>query len=636
MLMAIRERVMGLLGWVLLGALFITFAFFGLNSYFTSNAGTYAASVNDVEITHSEQQRAYQSLRDTLQQQLGQNYNPALIDEEVLKTNALEQLIRQQLLLQAAAADGFAVSKELVAARINSIPAFREGDVFSVEKYQRVLRLQGITPSEFEWRLGRELMTSQLLNGISQTAAIPQDMAAELYSLQAQQRRFTYLRIPVAHFTDQATASDSDIEQYYADHGDEFMTPERVRIQYLELKADDLEISAEANEAVLQALYEEQAERFIREEERQVRHILIAIPQDADAAAIAAARERAAAILARLQQGESFAELAKQESDDPGSAANGGDLGFLGKGLMSPAFEDVAFSLEQGARSDIVRSPFGFHIIEVLAIRPQVVKPFADVRDKLEKEYFHQERNDLFYEKSDTLANLAFEQPDSLQGAADVLGLEIQTSDWLTRNGGPGIGGNQAVINALFQEEVLHGGNNSEPIEIAENDLVVARILEHETAEKKPLASVREEVTAKVLVEQARNLAGNLGTTLLSELESGTPITAIAKAQQLELKDSGLVGRNANNPDEMLIHEAFLLPPPSAGQVAATGFALDSGDYALLSLEEVVDGDPAALTEEQRKNLARELDRIQGASEVATVVDELKSQATIIIPEQSN
>jgi peptidyl-prolyl cis-trans isomerase D len=636
MLLAIRERVMGLLGWVLLGALFITFAFFGLNSYFTSNARSFAVSVNDVEIPLSEQQRVYQSLRNTLQEQLGQNYNPALIDEEVLKQKALEQLVRQQLLLQAADANGFAISNELIAARINSIPAFRDGDVFSSDKYQRVLRLQGIAPAEFEWRLGRELMTSQLVNGITQSAAAPPETVEKLLRLQAQQRRFVYLQIAVADFTDQVSVSDPEIEQYHASHADQFMTPERVRVRYLELRADDLETTGEADEAALRALYEEQAERYVKEEERQVRHILIAVPQDADEAAVEAARERAASVMTRLQQGESFAELAKQESDDPGSAANGGDLGFFGRGLMPPAFEDVAFSLQQGVRSDIIRTPFGFHIIEVLAIRPQVATPFADVREELEKQYFQQERNDLFYDKVDTLANLSFEQPDTLQGAADALDLEIQTSDWLTRDGGPGIGTNEAVINAAFSEEVLNGANNSEPIELGENDLVVVRVLEHESARKKPLADVREEVIAKVLGEKARVQVSDLGETLLGELESGTSLADIATARQLEIKESGLVSRNSTNPQARIVREAFLLAPPSADRGSATGFELDSGDYVILSLEEVKDGDLSAMTEAQRRNLAREIDRILGTSEIAVLVDELKNQATIIIPEQSN
>ena len=336
-------------------------------------------------------------------------------------------------------------------------------------------------------------MTSQLVNGVTESAAVSPDTLDKILRLQTQQRRFSFLRIPVANYSDQVTASDSEIEQYYASHGDEFMTPERVRLQYLELKADNLETTGEADEAALRALYDEQAERFVKEEERQLRQILIAVAQDADEAAVEAAHQRAASIVTRLQQGEPFAEVAQQESDDAATAAKGGDLGyfrkkdleFFGAGLNTPSLEETAFSLEQGARSDIIRSNFGFHIIEVTAIRPQVVTPFAEVREELEKQYFQQERHDLFYEKADSLANLSFEQPDTLQGAADALDLEIQTSDWLTRDGGPGIGGNSEVINAAFQDEVLEG-NNSEPIEIAENDLVVVRVLEHESASEKP------------------------------------------------------------------------------------------------------------------------------------------------------
>jgi peptidyl-prolyl cis-trans isomerase D len=571
-----------------------------------------------------------------MQSLMGEAYDPARIDEAALKKNALEQLIREQLLLQEAEAEGFLVSKQLVAAQIDSVDAFKDEGVFSKQKYETALRLQGMSPGEFEWRLSRELTTQQITNGIVQTAQATPAMLDAVYRLQGQQRRFRYLKLPLARYQDQVQPSDEEVQQYYEAHSTEFMTPERIRVQYLELKADELEVIGDVDEADLQALYQEQSERYVNEEERRARHILVQVAGDADDETIEAARARAATALERLASGESFETLAGELSDDPGSAANGGDLGFFAKGMMVPEFESVAFSLDKGERSEIVRSAFGFHIIEVTDIQAEVVKPFADVRDELVDELLAAQRGDRFYDLSEQLSNLAFEQPDTLEGAAQELELEIRTSEWLTREGGAGIGDHADVVAAAFAEDVLNNGNNSEPVEVADDHLVVLRVLDHERAAAVPLDSVRDEVRAKVHDEKARSLARTRGEELLTSLKSGTPLDEIATTESLELQDSGLIDRRAVQPERTLVHEAFLMAPPAGEQASVTGLALGSGDYVLLALEEVRDGELSALTDAEREQASRELSRIQGVTEMAALLDDLRSKAKIVIHDQSN
>jgi peptidyl-prolyl cis-trans isomerase D len=628
---------MGFVGWLLLGLLFIAFAFFGLNSYFTSNAKSFAADVNGVEITIPEYQRAYQQLRNRMQRMMGEAYNPAMIDEDALKKSALQQLIREQLILQEAGDDGYAVSKQLVAAQINAVTAFNGDDgTFSIEKYRRVLQQQGMSPAEFEWRLSRELMANQVTNGIAQTAGVSRQDLENIYRLQTQQRRFSYLELPLQQSAAEVKVSDSDIEKYYTEHASDFMSPERVKIQYLELKADKLQVSDVPDDQALHALYDEHSDRYVTPEERRARHILVSLPPDAGEDAERKAREKAESLLARLEKGESFEELAKEASDDPVSASKGGDLGFFSRGVMTPEFETAAFALEKGGRSGIVKSAFGFHIIEVTDIKPQHTRPFDEVRDELVKEYQVQERGDLFSDRAETLANLTFEQPDSLQGAADALGLEVKTSDWLTKEGGPGIGQNETVVNAAFQEDVLEAGNNSEPVELGDNHLVVLRILEHQPAEKQTLESVKDKVTAEVSDAKARELASTRGDSLLKELRSGTPLADIASAQQLKVRTTGLIGRNATDPASRIVTEAFLLPPAADKGQSSSGFSLDSGDYVLLVLEEIKDGDFSSLSKDDQQKVRQELDRIIGGAEVNAFTDELKNRAEITIPDQSN
>ena len=636
MLLAIRERVMGLVGWVLLGILGIAFSFFGLNWYFQGDSRIFAATVNDVDIPLGEQQRAYQLLRARVQERLGDAYDPALINEAALKKSALDQLIREQLLLQEAEAAGFAVSPQLVAARIGAVQGFQEDGQFSKERYERALRLQGMNPSEFEWRLSREMLTQQIINGIAGTATPTTATADRAYELQKQQRRFSHLTLPIDRFTAKVEISDGDISAWYDGHLDGFMTPERVRVQYLELRAENIEVPGEIDEETLLQLYDEQPDRFITPEERQARHILVSLPGDADDETIAAARAEAGAILQRLDEGEDFAELAKAESDDPGSAGNGGDLGFFGRGLMTPEFEQAVFELEKGGRSDIVRSPFGFHIIELTDIRAEVAQPFEEVRAELVAEYLAEQRSELFFDRSELLANLVFEQPDTLQAAADALDLEVQTSDWLTRAGGTGIGEHPQVAAMAFQADILEGGANSEPVEIAAEHLVVIRNLEHEPATPRPLDEVRDEVRQQLLDSRARELARGHGDTLLARLRDGTPLADIATGEELELADSGLIDRQSQTAERRLIQEAFLLPAPATDSISATGITLASGDYVLLQLHEVQPGDTAGLSDADRGRLRQGIGRIQGLSETAALVEELRGRAIITIPEQGN
>jgi len=628
---------MGIVGWIVLGILFVAFAFFGLNSYLSSNAVNFAAAVNDTEISPGQHQRSYQLLRNRMQELMGDAFDPATLNEEALKATALRQLINEELLLQAADDAGLASSEQLVAAQIAGINAFKENGVFSKARYEAVLRQQGMGPREFEWRLARELMTSQYKSGFSQTAAATREELGRAYRLEGQQRRFSYLLLPQAGFAAQVSVSDAEVEEYYASHGDEFMTPERIRLQYLELDAAQLAVDTEVDEAALQALYDQQSEKFVTPEERHARHILISLPPDADAAAAESALARTEAVVARLDAGEAFETLARELSEDPGSAANGGDLGFFGRGLMTPEFEAVVFDLKPGERSGPVKSAFGYHIIELLEVREKSATPLAEVRDTLVDQLLSEARSELFYEKQEQLSNLTFEQPDTLQGAADALDLQLMVSGWISRDGGDGIGAHAAVTEAAFSEDVLDNGNNSPAIEIGPDHVVVLRILDHQQAARQPLESVRDAVRQQVHADKALKLAMEQGKQLLTDLQSGsTTLDAIAGEHELQTQQTALLARTAQQPDPALVRQAFTLPAPQADQRVYDGFITAQGDYALLALEEVQDGDFEALPESARQQARNGLNRVQGAAELAAVLAGLEAQATIRIPEKSD
>ena len=634
MLRAIRERIMGVVGWVILSILFIAFAFFGLNSYLQTDVVNYAAVVNGDEISLAQLQRSYEGLRTRLEEQLGGSIDPALLDEERLKESALTQLINQLIIFQAADAAGFAASNEQVAAQISAIDGFKEGGVFSKERYEQILGYQGIRPVVFEQNLGRDIISSQYTGGISATAAVPQQGLSQAFSLEGQQRRFSYLLLPLATFSSRVAASDEEIEKYYQDHAAAaFTTPERVRAQYLELDAATLDTGTEVAAEAIQALYDEQSAKFVTPEERHVRHILVQLAPDADEQTGTAALEKADTIVARLDAGEAFADVAKDVSDDPGSAASGGDLGFFGRGIMDPAFEEAMFALATGELSKPVKTPFGLHIIEVVEIKPEAATPLAEVRDELINQLQSEERSDLFYEQSETLANLTFEQPDSLQGAADELAMKIMETEWVSVQEGPGIAEHAEVREALFSEDVLDNGNNSAVIEIGPDHIIVLRMTERQPAELQPLADVSEQIRQLVSDKKARALVATRGGELLAGLQAGdSTLDAVAATESLDLQTTDLITRTVGEPAAAVVAAAFAAREPDSDEPVYHGVMSASGDYILIALQEVKAGDFSMLPALAREKIWANLNKVQGAAEMAAVLAILKAQASISIP----
>ena len=636
MLLAIRERIMGFLGWVILGILFVSFAFFGLNSYLQDDVPSFAAVVNGKEISTALHQQAYDQLRRKVEQQLGESFDPALLDEDRLRASSLQQLINQQLLVQAADSEGFTASNEQIAGSINAVDAFKENGVFSKDKYEQILGYQGMRPAEFEHSVKQDIIVNQLTVGVSATAAAPDDNLAQAYVLEGQQRRFKYLVLLSSGFTEHVSISDEDIQGYYDTQADAFMTPERVRAQYLELEAATLDTGLDVSDEALQVLYDEQAGKYVTPEERHARHILVRLAPDADEEAAAAAWSKAGGIISRLDDGEDFAVLATELSDDPGSVASGGDLGTFGRGLMPPEFEKVAFEMQPGEVSKPVKSAFGLHIIEIIEIKPEVATPLDEVREELTAQLLSTERADLFYERSEVLSNTAFEQPDTLQGAAEELGIAIQETDWISMADGSDVAQHANVRESLFSEDVLDNGNNSATIEIGPDHVVVVRILERQEAAQKPLETVKIQIRQIMITEKSRAQAEAKGEQYLADLRgSATDLDKIAVAESLEVQETADITRNAAGLAGGIVAAAFLAAEPAADKPVYEGTMTATGDYAIIALEEIKAGDFSTLPPAAQQQLWSNLNRLQGAAEMAAIMNTLKAQASIEIPDQA-
>jgi peptidyl-prolyl cis-trans isomerase D len=634
MLQAMRDKVMGVLGWIIIGLIIITFALFGLGSYMQDRSRVYAAKVNGAEITPRELQLAYQQQRAQMEEMLGDAYDPALIDDQLLRKRALDALISRRLLLQAAEENGMAISDQLLAAYIHSASVFQEGGVFSEERYQRLLYQQGQTPAGFEHDTRRRLQVEQLVNGLSQTGFVTDTELAQAYRLQEQTRDFAYWIVSAQPFEAEVKPSEEQIEAYYREHSDDFVVPERVRLAYVRLSADRLAQSIEVDEAELEAEYEARQAALKAEEQRRARHILIQVPEDADEEAVAEARQEAEKLLERIREGADFAELAREYSDDPGSASQGGDLGFFARGVMAPAFEKSVFSLQPGEVSDVVRTPFGFHIIKLVDIRAGEVPSLDEMREELTADLKQRAAEDLFYDELEQLTDLSYENPQSLDVAADALGLEIQHSDWLTAEGGPGIGQYPELISVVFSEDVLEAGNNSEPVEVGPNDVIVARVEEREPTQQLPLEKVRDRVTEALRKQMAAEMAQSRGEDLLEKLAQGTPVEELRDVDQASFHRAESVKRSVSGHNPEVVQQVFTLAKPSEGASVDKGFSLSDGGYAVVHLTDVTDGDPAEMSDEVRAQLRRSYENMRRSVAVSTLVESLRAEADIEVPEE--
>ncbi|MBK1706552.1 SurA N-terminal domain-containing protein [Halochromatium glycolicum] len=632
MLQEIRERAQGWVAWTIVILITIPFAFWGIDSYFGGGAEPVVASVNGTEITERAFNQNVNRARIQLRDRLGDAYDPALFGDGRLREEVLDRMIRETLLLEASSAMGLRTSDQAIRAAILSEPAFQRDGVYSKEQYERVLRLQGLTPAAYEDSLRRQLLITQLPRAIRETAFVTDALTKRSASLVRQQRELAYVQIPRAAFEDAVQSPDeAAIQAYYDDHAEEFATPEQVKVAYLLLDAAELSApDGEIDEATLRQEYESRLDEFTAPEERQVRHILITVPADAEQAELKEARQRLQAVRERILAGEPFDAVAAEVSQDPGTANSGGELGWIGRGALDPAFEQAVFALEPDSLSEPVRSRFGYHLVEVLDVRGGEPSPFEDVRDELIADLSTGGAEAVFFEQAEQLATLTYESPDSLIPAAEALDLEVQTTDWIDRSGGEGLFANPRVIQAAFSEDVLERGNNSELLEPDPDGMqaLVLRVVEHREPSVRPLDAVRDEIVSRVEAQRAAEAARARAEAIVAQVRSGEALTAAADG--LELIEAGQVGRTASDVPSVVLGQAFSMPRPTSDapvQVASTEGP--EGDAFVVSVSEVIDGDPGALSEDELAIESRVLRRALARADVDEVVKSMASRAKI-------
>ena len=628
----LHERFSGPFVKVVLGIIGVVFGgFFGIQQYFNPRSETYVAKVNGHEISQDEFRDRYNNYRAQMQRMMGAQFDAQAFDTPERKRELLDQLINEQLLLQANEQLGAVVPVSAVREEIMGIPAFQVDGKFSAEQYRMLLAAQHKSAGEFQQSVSQDIALRQLTGQIALSSLVTESDVNEYLRLRDQTRDFWFVKLPKP---DAGTPiAEADIAAYYKAHGNDFMTPEEVSLDYVELDASKMQAEAKPDDAALKQMYDQEKAKFVSPEQREASHILIAVGKNADAAAQRVALAKAEAIEKELKAGKDFATLAKADSDDLGSKAQGGDLGWLEKGVTDPAFESALFAMKKGDVSEPVKSADGYHIIWLRDVKPQAVRSFDEVKTELAKKYVDEQRDHAFSDISGKLTDAIYQDPTSLTPAAKALGLSVQKTALFSRSGGAGIAANPAVVKAAFSNNVLAEGNTSDPIELGANHIVVVRVDQHVKPEPKPLDAVREQIRAMLVEQQIAKAAKERADTLFARLQKGEPLDKVAADLKLAPVEEKGIGRNAANLEKPLVDAVFALPPPAAGKTEPGLVALNGDVYALFQLDAVKDGDPSKLDARTREAALNQLRQGLGYEAVRGFVDSLRKAAKVEIAE---
>jgi peptidyl-prolyl cis-trans isomerase D len=596
MLQNIREKVQGTAAKIVVGLIVVSFSLFGIESILVGGGGNEVAEVNGDPIYPQELQQALDTQKRRLIAMMGDNLDPSMLDDERLSPQALQSLINRKLLMQSADEKGLTVSNAEIGTLVASMEQFQVDGVFSPEVYKSVLSSAGYTPSYFKQSLYDDMLVNQLRSGIAGSEFVtPAELEVNARII-SEQRNLRYFTIPREQLPASAQFTDAQIQAYYDAHQDNFRTPESVDVEYLELTLDDFREPVEES-AVLEA-YELAKQETQFQAQSRVSHILF--ESDADDEVM----ERITRAQEKLAGGESFADVAREFSDDVGSADKGGDLGYTSGNTFPAAMETAIAELQPGVVSAPVTTEAGTHLILVTERKEGEEASLEEMRSQLTDNIQTDEARIVLLRTVESLKDLSFNAED-LAYPASELGLTVEHADGVVRAQNEGLFANSTLIEAAFSDEVLQAGNNSEVIELPENRFVVLNVRRHNTPEMKALDSVRGEVVAALAEETARAAVIAQAEQALKQLRTGVPLDRVGRELGYELQvEMGVDRRNTLVPPEVL-RRVFELPAPGADSPSADFVLAPNGDAVVVELLQVNAGDYKSLPEGEQKQLVQ-------------------------------
>ncbi len=587
MLQKIRDNSQGTAAKIFVWFIIVVFGAWGASTIVSSviNA-TPVVSVNGEEIDELEVERNAQLKMQEYLEAQGPDADLSGIDEELIREAAISELIQRKLLLQYAEQTGMVISSRAIDRSIAQTPDFQVDGVFNGERAQMLLQSMGYTPNSYRSALATEGVINQTSFAYGLSGFTTRKELEHLAALVNQTRDIRYILINLGSELDNIEIQEEDIQNYYTENEKSFILEEQVSLEYLELDKEEIFDEVTVTEEQIRQRYDEEQLEYQSQIERRASHILLEAFDDAD---YDEAMSQATELKQRIDDGESFEELAAEFSNDLGSAADGGDVGYTTGDTFVEPFEQALLSLDVGEVSAPVRTEFGVHLIKLTERSESEIETFEDARERLERDLKTAQVDTIFLARQEELGNLAFESFD-LADPAEIMGLEIQTTGLFGRSGGTGIAANQDVINSGFSQEVLLDGLNSNLIAITPSRSVVIRVKEHNQPEIQPLESVRGEIEVMLRFDKIRDMSIDLGETIVSSINNGQNIDTLLETQNLSWNQiSELERTNPALPPE-LVANVFEMDTPADGETSVEGFELATGDYVVVELQQVNDG----------------------------------------------
>jgi peptidyl-prolyl cis-trans isomerase D len=634
MLQKLRDKTTGWVAVAIVGMLIVPFAFFGVENYFTQQVANYVARVNDVEIGPDQFRARFEEFRRQMRQVMGDRFDGREFESAENKRQVLDRLIDEELLRQAGERLGVVVPASALQKEIADIPAFQANGRFDPAQYRAVLASQGMSPRGFEDRVRRDMMMQALPSQLVSSGFVTDDYVSRYLALRDQTRTFAYLVLPPPSADAVGEITDEQVQAYFSEHADRYVSEERIALEYLEIDASKLDVPVSADESTLRQRYEEQKSRYVEAEQRLASHILIKADANADADAQKAAQLKAQEIveLARAEDAD-FAALAKEYSEDPGSKNSGGELGWIEPGITDPGFESALFAMQPGTISDPVKGADGWHVIQLREVKDETGKPFEEVQSELEREYLEGERERIFSDLAGRLVDVIYRDPTTLATAAEELDLPIQRTESFTRSGGTGIAAVPEVMQVAFSEALLVDGTVSDPIDLGEGRTIAVRVIDHVAATPLAFDVVEQQVRAELLAERIAQQGEQNAQADLARLQQGETLASLADSRSLEVRTAEQVGRMGASVDPMIAQKAFSLPHPEADKPSVGMVEMAAGGHALIALSAVVDGDPASTEAASVAALREQLSQAVGSAEAAAFVKALRLEAKIDVVE---
>ena len=603
--------------------LLIPFGLFGIDYYFrTPIGGDAVATVGSSRIGSYEFDQALRQQADVYRQQFRGNFDPSIMENAEIRRAVLDRLIAEKLVGVGSQRAGIRVSDKELAQRIAAEPFFQADGRFSRERYEQIAKMQGLSPIGLEERLRQDFREQAFRRSIIETAIVPKSALDTFIKLSEQTREVSVVNIGPESEMSKVSVKPDDVKAYYDSHAAEFTTPEQVRVEFVELSLDALASQTPAPAEDVQRVYDEQlkAGRLGQPEERRASHILVTVKPGASEAEKKAAHDKAQAIFDRVKKNPaSFADVAKKESQDPGSATQGGDLGFFRRGAMVKPFEDAVFAAKKNDIVGPVESDFGFHVIQVTDVKPAKVRSLAEAAPEIEAGIKKQTASRRFAEAAEQFTNLVYEQPASLKPAADALKLGVQQSGWISKaNPGSRVLSNPKLLAEIFSDDAIKNHRNTSAVEVAPNVLVSAHVVDHKAPEKKPFETVKADIEKRLARDEGLKLARTDGEAKLKELQAG--------------KDAGLkwpapLGVNRQKPGGLpppVIDRVFRVDPKKLP--AYVGVETPAG-YALVQVTKVIDIDK--VDDAKRQAMVAQLKDMVAATELEATLSSLRERVGV-------